>query len=238
MNSKLEYIKNNLDVIKDMISKNLPKFEIARTLGVKYETLNKHLKSLGIDYAGNQSGKGIKGVKEKVPVEEYLGTGKFITASNLRKKLIECGLKDDRCECCGLDSWMGKKIPLELHHINLDHFDNRLENLQILCSNCHAIAHDYCNTKGKKEYASDRKRRSLGSKKVKYCEYCGKELVGRKNKYCSQKCAHASNSNIPEKEELEKKLVEYNWNKSKTGRYFGVSDNTVKKWIVKYNLSK
>ena len=113
MNSKKEYIIENLELINNMISENRPKFEIARVLGVKYETLNKHLKALGIDYAGNQSGKGIPGTNEKKPVEEYLGTGKFIPASRLRNKLIESGLKENKCECCGLDSWMGKKIPLE-----------------------------------------------------------------------------------------------------------------------------
>jgi hypothetical protein len=151
MNSKKDYIEENLGLIKNMISQNRPKFEIARELGVKYETLNKHLKNLGIEYAGNQSGKGIPGTNEKKPVEEYLGTGKFIKASALRNKLIECGLKESKCECCGLDTWMGKKIPLELHHINMNHFDNRLENLQILCANCHAIAHNYCNTKKPEE---------------------------------------------------------------------------------------
>lgn len=35
--------------------------------------------------------------------------------------------------------WQGLKLPLELHHINGNHYDNRLENLQILCPNCHAI---------------------------------------------------------------------------------------------------
>lgn len=151
MNSKREYIVENLELIKNMISENRPKFEIARALGIKYETLNRHLKDLGIEYAGNQSGKGIPGTNEKKPVEYYLGTGKFIKPSHLRNKLIESGLKENKCECCGLDTWMGKKIPLELHHINMNHYDNRLENLQILCSNCHAIAHDYCNTKKPKD---------------------------------------------------------------------------------------
>ena len=53
MNSKLEYIKENLAIINEMIEKKLPKFEIARVLGVKYDTLNKNLKLLGIEYAGN-----------------------------------------------------------------------------------------------------------------------------------------------------------------------------------------
>lgn len=149
MNNKRKYIEENLEIIKSMIAKNRPKFEIARVLGVKYETLNKHLKDLGIDYKGNPNRKGIPHSEAKTSAFLYLNGGKNITASKLRNKLIDEGLKEYKCEKCGRTEWEGRPIPLELHHINMDHNDNRLENLQILCSNCHSLAHDYCNTKGK-----------------------------------------------------------------------------------------
>lgn len=40
---------------------------------------------------------------------------------------------------CTLSEWMGEKLPLELHHIDGDRFNNQLENLQILCPNCHSL---------------------------------------------------------------------------------------------------
>ena len=48
-----------------------------------------------------------------------------------------------KCECCNNTEWNGKPIPLELHHINGDNTDNRIENLQILCPNCHAQTEHY-----------------------------------------------------------------------------------------------
>ncbi len=51
--------------------------------------------------------------------------------------------KISRCEKCGLDSWLGQPIPLEIHHINGINTDNRLENLQLLCPNCHALTNNY-----------------------------------------------------------------------------------------------
>lgn len=147
MNSKLEYIKENLDIVNEMISNNRPKFEIARVLGVKYDTLNKNLKLLGIEYAGNPNRKGISHYEAKTPAMDYINSNKFIPASRLRRKLIEDGVKENKCERCGTSEWMGEPIPLELHHINGNHYDNRLENLQILCSNCHMQVHGYSNNK-------------------------------------------------------------------------------------------
>jgi hypothetical protein len=47
------------------------------------------------------------------------------------------------CEKCGLDIWQGQPIPLEIHHVNGINTDNRLENLQLLCPNCHALTNNY-----------------------------------------------------------------------------------------------
>ena len=47
-------------------------------------------------------------------------------------------LRGHKCECCGLTEWLGQPITLEIHHINGDHNDSRLENLQLLCPNCHS----------------------------------------------------------------------------------------------------
>lgn len=74
-----------------------------------------------------------------VKLEDYLSGKRKIRSHALRLKLIEAGLKEDKCESCGLSEWDRQKIPLELDHINSNHEDNRLENLQILCPNCHAI---------------------------------------------------------------------------------------------------
>lgn len=68
------------------------------------------------------------------------------SSSKIRQRLIEDGVKEAKCELCGKSEWMGVPIPLELHHINGNHYDNRLENLLILCPNCHALTDSHCNT--------------------------------------------------------------------------------------------
>ena len=58
--------------------------------------------------------------------------------THLRDRLMREGLLPAHCQVCGLTSWLGRPISLQLHHLNGIGDDNRLENLQILCPNCHS----------------------------------------------------------------------------------------------------
>ena len=79
-----------------------------------------------------------------------------VNRDHLRRRLIAEGLKDARCECCGLSSWLGRPIPLQLHHVNGVGDDNRLENLQVLCANCHSQTDSWGGrNKGRLRLAAD-----------------------------------------------------------------------------------
>jgi hypothetical protein len=58
--------------------------------------------------------------------------------NNIKNRLIAAGIKQPRCERCGIARWHKRSLSLCLHHINGDRHDNRLENLQLLCPNCHS----------------------------------------------------------------------------------------------------
>jgi 5-methylcytosine-specific restriction endonuclease McrA len=72
------------------------------------------------------------------PLDDVLAAGRRRNRSHVKRRLLIAGLKQERCESCGLTSWLGRPVPFELHHVNGDGHDNRLENLMLLCPNCHS----------------------------------------------------------------------------------------------------
>jgi hypothetical protein len=47
--------------------------------------------------------------------------------------------QNEKCNRCGIDSWLGKPLVLELEHKDGDHFNNDRTNLEMLCPNCHSL---------------------------------------------------------------------------------------------------
>ncbi len=119
--------------------------QVCRKLGVKEATgaqthVKKRCMDFGIDFSHFTGKVWRKGKKfpNKRPIEDYFKRNRFISSHSFKLRLIKEGIKKDECENCKYSEWMGERIVLELDHINEDHFDNRLENLKVLCSNCHA----------------------------------------------------------------------------------------------------
>ena len=129
--------------ILQWISENRSKAYMARELGCNPKTINPLLERLGIQYDGNQSGKGYEKNREKMTLKEYLEQSKDIQSNKVRIKLLDEGLKEHKCECCGLTTWLNQPIPLELHHKDGNRYNNVLENFELLCPNCHAFTDSY-----------------------------------------------------------------------------------------------
>lgn len=138
----------------------------------------------------------------------------------LRLKLIREGVKEHRCEICGLAEWNSLPIPIELDHINGNNKDNHLENLRVLCCNCHAQTDNWRGRKLKKPERSH------------ICQTCFRKKVSRINlscKQCSAKGKRKTKIQWPETQELVRMVEESNYRQ--VGIRLGVSDNAVRKRI-------
>ncbi|HEX8974538.1 MAG TPA: HNH endonuclease signature motif containing protein [Patescibacteria group bacterium] len=123
--------------------------QVLRCLGLKlaggnYTQISKYIIEYKIDishFTGKASNKGRKfNRKPKIELTEILKENNFFQSYKLKKRLISAGLKLENCEECGWDKRSEDgRLPLELHHVNGNCRDNRLENLQILCPNCHSL---------------------------------------------------------------------------------------------------
>lgn len=112
-----------------------------------------------------------------LPLEKLLKNNTSIQTSNLKSRLVNNEYLDYKCSICGISEWNNKYLSLQLDHINGRRKDNRLENLRLLCPNCHSQTETFCgkNIKGIKRKRDDQY--------VRYpCVKCGKLLQRYQNK--------------------------------------------------------
>ncbi len=132
--------------IKDSMSLRqvLLKLDVA-PYGGNYTVLKKAIKHFKLDsshFSGQAWNKG-KLMPIKYSLNDYLENKSTIQSYKLKKRLIANKLLQPVCSNCHNDKWLGKAIPLELDHINGNNKDNCLENLRLLCPNCHALTPTY-----------------------------------------------------------------------------------------------
>lgn len=136
--------------IRQWISEKQPKAYICRQLHCKPETLESYLTKMGIVYAGNQRAVGLRASKTYKPAMYYIENNIQIKSHELKQKILKDGLKPRQCEICGNTMWNNVEIPLELHHIDGNHYNNTWNNLQLLCPNCHALTTNNAGAANKK----------------------------------------------------------------------------------------
>jgi hypothetical protein len=118
--------------------------QAAIALGMNYKTLCTHAKRLGC-FKSNQAGKGISKIiiGKAVPLQDIFSGQYAYQSHKLKKRLLKENVKLHRCENCDLSEWLDCPIPLELHHQDGNRYNNAIENLLLLCPNCHALTDNY-----------------------------------------------------------------------------------------------
>lgn len=173
-------------------------------------------------YKGNKI---YHGIKRQLTNEEVFIKNSTYSRQHLKRRIIEDDLIEYKCEKCGnKGEWQNKNLVLQLEHKNRINNDNRLENLCFLCPNCHSQSKTY----GGKNVKNKKGKR--------YCD-CGEIIKTKKHNRC-EKCAKLSQRKVkrPPYEQLLKEIKQTNY--SAVGRKYGVSDNSIRKWIKNYEKNQ
>jgi len=113
--------------------------------GGNYRICKNRIDRLSLDtshFKGQAWNKGRKGDARR-PITDYLSNKYPAQSNRLRGRLISEGCFTHKCYECNLTTWNDQPIPIELEHIDGNHLNNSLDNLTILCPNCHSQTSTY-----------------------------------------------------------------------------------------------
>lgn len=157
--SKINTIET--DILQNLIDTSSTLREVLRKLGMNDKgggnaiTLNERIKKDNISLDKLNSAKKLytsniakSQTRNPIPLSKILHENSSYSRSYLKTRLLNESLLENKCYLCGQPPFHnGKQLILQLDHINGINNDNRIENLRVLCPNCHTQTHTYCRKK-------------------------------------------------------------------------------------------
>lgn len=173
------YTKYTKEKLEPLVRDSISVAEVLRKLGRKQcggvaTNLSKKIKKLGIDtshFLGQKANSGSrhKGGSKRTWQEVLVvsKTDRREKAVSLRRALVESG-REYKCEECGVCDWNDKELVLQVDHKDNNWLDNRPENLQFLCPNCHSQTEGHSGSQGMTDlFSSARYNRERRKKNVR-----------------------------------------------------------------------
>lgn len=146
-----KYKAISLEILEQLVSESITMAELMRKLGYtanrgnSLKGLKEYLEENNIDISHFKGKSHGTSKTEKYSLEEILvKNSPYTNMTRLKEKVLKNNLLDYKCAECGISTWKDKPLVLQLDHINGDNRDNRIENLRLLCPNCHSQTETYC----------------------------------------------------------------------------------------------
>lgn len=121
--------------------------------GAQYDAVNNKIELLNLDKHKFDKTKWVQKVHlfNTIPLDKILvKESTYLNTTTLKERLLKEGKLIYNCAICNINDWLNKKLSLQLDHINGDRYDNRLENLRLLCPNCHSQSDTYAGKNKRK----------------------------------------------------------------------------------------
>jgi hypothetical protein len=96
---------------------------------------------------GRAHQRGRPGTRPKLRAEDVLvlrTAGNRRSGYLLRRALVEIGVPEQCARCGTGPEWRGRRMTLEIDHVNGDRHDDRRRNLRLMCPNCHSLTATWC----------------------------------------------------------------------------------------------
>lgn len=210
--------------LKDIVAQSLTTSQVLVKLnlvpaGGNYAILHKWLKLLKIDTSHfTQKGKKMRSLSNEQV---------FCKDSAVSNDVVKLRMTSDlnihyACSGCGIDKWKDQPITLELDHIDGDNTNNTVQNLRLLCPNCHSLTDTF----------RGRNKRQLGRSRstgVKICA-CG-SIIHPTSEKCRPCLLKEIGKTWPSNTDLLTMVNSSSY--SEVGRKLGISSTSVRKRCLK-----
>ena len=148
----------SLDELKNAVSKSICYSDVCRELNItictnSFRKIKSRCSQYSISISHFNAGKSTRRNKTNYDENEIYSVKSEYPRANLRRRILSEGWLPYFCGSCKIDTWMGKKITLEIEHKNGINDDHRKDNLEWLCPNCHSQTPTFRNSKNRRNTA-------------------------------------------------------------------------------------
>lgn len=244
-----KYTKENLEnAVKNSVSvTGVLRYLKIKLAGGSHKHISERIKQFKINtnhFTGKIWNKGkplliLRRKPEEVLVNDRFN-GRKDRTNLLRRAMIESGFIQ-RCNRCKTESWMEQPLVLTIHHKNGNNVDNRKDNLEFLCPNCHSQTENFVGKNRKKKETKIKESRIKSKNQNLICA-CGntKSSKSRQCKRCDVATRFNDNTKkkfVISKEELSKLILIDKIPFTTLGKRFNVSDNAIRKRARKFGIA-